>query len=75
MLLTMVDVLCCENPGCREFARIVHVAPGIRSYYCPVCGGISRSRPVDAALADSPERFAAYLRECVDSMREPAGIK
>lgn len=72
MLLTMVDVISCENPRCREFAQIVPLSPRIRSYYCPVCGGISYSRPVDAALADSPERFAAYLRDRVQSAREAA---
>ena len=70
MLLTMIDVVSCENPKCREFARIVPYAPEVRSYYCPVCGTISRARAVDATLVTSPARYEAYLREVISSDRE-----
>jgi|GEM_PF-1976904 len=67
MLLTMIDVVCCENPACRDFARVAPNPHQLKSYYCPVCGKISYSRVVDAALAESYERFKAYLRERVTS--------
>lgn len=67
MLLTMIEVLSCENPQCREFARIVACAPEARSYYCQVCGKISRVRAADAALVASPTRYEAHLREVISS--------
>lgn len=65
MLLSLVDVLGCENPQCREFAQHPIPAHGARTYYCPVCGRISYSRAVDAALAASPVRYEAYLRRLI----------
>lgn len=70
MLLTMVDVVSCENPQCREFARIVPRAPETRSYYCQVCGSISRARAVDTSLLASPARYEAHLREVISSDKE-----
>ncbi len=72
MLLTMVDVISCENPDCREFARVVSATPGAKSYYCPVCGKISYSRMVDAALCCSQKEYEAYLRAAIASETEPA---
>ncbi len=69
MLITLVDVVSCENPDCREFARIVPEMRGARSYYCPVCGTVSLPRAVDADLADSPDRFEAYLRTRLEKTR------
>jgi hypothetical protein len=62
MLLSMVEVISCENPDCREFGKVVSLARGIRSYYCPICGIVSGARAVDANLANSPEMYKAYLR-------------
>lgn len=70
MLLTMVDVVSCENPECRDFARIASRPRGTRSYYCQVCGKISYARAVDASLAASPERYKAYLRGIICSTGE-----
>lgn len=69
MLLTMVDVVGCGNPRCRDFGKVVPVAPGLRSYYCPVCGHVSNVKNVDAALAADTERYRAYLREEVSAKR------
>jgi len=74
MLLTMVDVVSCENPRCREFAQCMPRPREMRAYYCPICGSISFARVVDADLADSPERLAAYLRELNASEREPLPV-
>lgn len=63
MLLTMIEVVSCENPRCREFARISPNPHRLRSYYCPVCGNVSTVRVVDINLAESPERYRAYLQE------------
>jgi len=63
MLLTMIEVVSCENPRCKEFARIAPNPHRLRSYYCPVCGKVSALRVVEINLAESPERFAAYLTE------------
>lgn len=63
MLLTMIEVVSCENPKCREFARISPNPHRLRSYYCPVCNKVSAARMVDINLAESPERFRAYLLE------------
>lgn len=65
MLVTITDVISCENPGCREFARIIPGTHGLRSYYCPICGSVSYARPVDAALATDPQRFKEFLRQVV----------
>jgi len=65
MLVTMIDVISCENPECRDFARIIPGMHGLRSYYCPICGGVSYARPVDAVLATLPQRFKEYLRQVI----------
>lgn len=67
MLITLVDVVSCENPECREFARIVSGTHGARSYYCPVCGTISLPRAVGTDLVTNPQRYEAYLREMIGS--------
>ena len=69
MLITLVDVVGCENPACREFARITSVGNGARSYYCPVCGEVSRCRAIDAALAARPQDYEAYLRHTILSAK------
>lgn len=66
MLLTMIEVVCCENTKCREFARIAPNPHRLKSYYCPVCGKVSAMRIVEASLADSAERFRDYLLERLD---------
>jgi len=68
MLLTLIDVISCENPECREFARIV-AGYAARTYYCPVCGSVSHSRTIDAELAARPQDFEAYLTRTVASER------
>jgi len=62
VLITFTSVISCENPRCREFARIVTGIEGAKSYYCPVCGAISPARTVNADLAALPERYESYLR-------------
>ncbi|MCE5197915.1 MAG: hypothetical protein ABFD54_17900 [Armatimonadota bacterium] len=62
MLITLVDVVSCENPHCREFAKLVPEASGARSYYCQVCGQISYPRTVDAGLATQPQAYKEHLR-------------
>lgn len=74
MLLSMVDVISCENPDCRAFAHLVPLTPGARSYYCPICGTISYSRLVDAALADSPKQYEAYLRAAITTDRDTVSV-
>lgn len=63
MLLTMVEVLCCDNPKCRDFAQVAPNPHRLRSYYCPICNKVSGIRVVDARLADSPELLKTYLLE------------
>ncbi len=63
MLLTMVEVLCCDNPKCRDFAQVTPNPHRLRSYYCPICNRVSSIRVVDARLADSRELLKAYLLE------------
>jgi len=66
MLITLLDVVSCENPSCREFAKpVLHRSQAARSYYCQVCGGVSYPRAVDAELAASPEGYKAYLRTLI----------
>jgi hypothetical protein len=73
MLITLVDVISCENPLCREFAKPVFSnSHGVRSYYCHVCGKVSYPRAVDAGLAASPQQFEAYMRRLV-APSVPAG--
>lgn len=66
MLVALIDVISCENPKCREFAKIIPGTRGVTSYYCPVCEKISYPRTVDAALADSPQVFKEYLLQILD---------
>jgi len=61
MLLTMVEILCCDNPKCRDFARVAPNPHRLRSYYCPICNKVSSIRVVDVRLADSHELLKAYL--------------
>ncbi|MCE5314413.1 MAG: hypothetical protein ABFD49_11460 [Armatimonadota bacterium] len=61
MLVYLVDVISCENPKCREFAKLVPVTQGMTSYYCPLCEKISYLRTIDATLASSPENYKAYI--------------
>ncbi|MEN6355823.1 MAG: hypothetical protein ABFD83_01925 [Armatimonadota bacterium] len=68
MLVALIDVIGCENPKCRDFAKIVPGTRGVTSYYCPVCCKISYPRTVDAALADSPERYKEYLQRTLSSI-------
>lgn len=74
MLVTMIDVISCENPSCRDFARIVPGMHGLRSYYCPICGNVSYARAVDAALAANPQRFEQHLRQIVFSPEQEVGV-
>ena len=67
MLLTIVDVVSCENTQCSQFAVVVPHTPNSRSYYCEVCGKISHSRAVAASLVASPERYKAYLHKAISS--------
>ncbi len=62
MLVALIDVISCENPKCRDFAKIIPEMRGVSSYYCPVCGNISYPRTVDASIAASPIRFKNYLQ-------------
>lgn len=66
MLITLIDVVSCENPECRDFARIVpnHTA---RTYYCPVCGSLSHLRTVDADTASRPQDYESFLQRALDS--------
>ena len=74
MLVTLIDVVSCENPECREFARIVHnYAP--RTYYCPVCGDVSQPRTVDAGLASRPQDYEAYLHKIAASEHKGIWIR
>lgn len=63
MLLTMVEVLCCNNTKCRDFAQVTPNPHRLRSYYCPICNRVSEVRVVDARLADSPELLKSYILE------------
>jgi hypothetical protein len=63
MLITIVEVVSCENLKCSQFAKIVKLPSDIRTYYCQVCGSINQVRGVDASIAFSPERYAGYLRQ------------
>lgn len=67
MLLTMVDTVSCENPECRDFAKIVTSDGSAKTYYCLVCGKISHARAVDVNLIASPERYRNYLLKVISS--------
>lgn len=66
MLLTIVEIVSCENPKCRDFARISPNPHRLKTYYCPVCSKVSALRVVDANIAESPERYKTYLLERSD---------
>ena len=70
MLLTIIEVVSCENPKCRAFAQISPNPHRLGSYYCPVCSKVSALRVVDANLAESRERYKAYLLERADVVDE-----
>jgi hypothetical protein len=74
MLLTMIEVVCCENTKCKEFGRIAPNPHRLKSYYCPVCGKVSAMRIVDANLADSPERFRDYVLERVQPAQSDSPV-
>lgn len=65
MLVSIVEVLSCENPRCRKFGQIVEESRQSRFYYCPICGTVSKPRSVSAAIASSTERYRQHLREVV----------
>ena len=70
MLITLLEVLSCENPECKEFGRIVTGPSGVRSYYCQICGKTSPARAVYVGLAAAPERYRSYLRRVVCSAED-----
>ena len=70
MLLTLTDVAGCENPSCREFARMAACPADARAYYCHVCGSVTRPRIVDTSLVASSERYETYLRDALCRDRE-----
>ncbi len=72
MLLTIVEVVSCENPKCRDFGRIAPNPHRLRSYYCPVCSKISSVRVVDVNVAESVERFREYLLQRVEPVDDYA---
>ena len=65
MLVSVVEVLSCENPWCRKFGQIIEQPHKSTFYYCPVCGTVSKTREVNSALASSPERYKEHLRKVV----------
>jgi hypothetical protein len=66
MLLTIIEVVSCENPKCKDFGRISPNPHRLRSYYCPVCSKVSSVRVVDVNVAESIERYRNYLLERTD---------
>lgn len=69
MLITLLDVVSCENPECREFGRIAHRFAA-KTYYCPVCGSVSHARTVDAAVTADPEAYREYLSRTIRADRQ-----
>ena len=65
MLITFIDVIGCENPQCRDFAKIASGAREVKSYYCPVCCKVSSARTVPSNVAESPARYEQYLRGAI----------
>ena len=63
MLLTMVEVVSCENPKCKAFARVSPNPHRLSTFYCPICSKVSAARVVDINVAPSSERYRAYLTE------------
>ena len=61
MLISLIEVVTCENPNCSEFATMVELPRGARTYYCQTCGKVSRVRGVDARVLASPEKFKEFL--------------
>ena len=72
MLLTIIEVVSCENPKCKDFGRIAPNPHRLRSYYCPVCSKVSTVRVVDVNVAESIERYRNYLLERTDFADETA---
>lgn len=72
MLLTIIEVVSCENPKCKDFGRISPNPHRLRSYYCPVCSKVSSVRVVDVNVAESIERYKNYLLERADFVDETA---
>jgi|GEM_PF-2278869 len=70
MLLTIIEVVSCENPKCRAFAQISPNPHRLGSYYCPVCSKVSSVRVVDVNVAESAESYKAYLLERADLVDE-----
>jgi|LSQX01.1.fsa_nt_gb hypothetical protein len=67
MLLTIVEVVSCENQRCRDFGKISPNPHRLRSYYCPVCSKVSSVRVVDVNVAESAQRFKEYLLQRVET--------
>jgi len=65
MLITIVDVVGCENPRCTQFAKPVDIPRNMRTYYCQTCGCVSRVRAVDARIAASPEQYKEFLLRAI----------
>lgn len=61
MLISIIEVVTCENPGCSEFGTMIEMPRDTRTYYCQTCGRVSRVRGVDARVLASPESFKEYL--------------
>ena len=66
MLFTIIEVVSCENPRCKDFARIAPNPHRLKSYYCPVCSKVSSVRVVDVKVAESIELYKSYLLERTD---------
>ena len=65
MLISMMEVVSCENTRCNEFAKPVQMPRDKRCYYCHTCGSTSRMRGVDANIVTSPEEYREYLLSVV----------
>jgi hypothetical protein len=70
MLVTIVEVVSCENPRCSEFAKIVDVPRGTRTYYCQTCGCVTQPRCVEVGIAGSEERYSQFLLKELKSTQE-----
>ena len=75
MLLTMVEVVSCENPKCKEFARVSPNPHRLTNFYCSGCSKVSASRFVDINLAESPERYKDYLLERCGPVNEATSVQ
>ena len=63
MLITIVDVVSCENPKCSQFAKQVDLPRELRTYYCQTCGSVNQIRGIDAGIAFSTEKYAKFLKQ------------